>query len=107
MNNSTDWVNRIKQRANKLQVKKEKRAIRGLFSLCLMLSFGLVAYLGCISSGGSCIVPGAYGSMLMYEDAGSHVLVAVISFIVAVAITVICIRIREKNKKNNNSKKDE
>ncbi|MCR4991956.1 MAG: hypothetical protein K6A45_02820 [Lachnospiraceae bacterium] len=38
------------------------------------------------------------GNSLLSADAGGYVLTAVISFIAAVAITIICIKINEKNK---------
>ena len=45
---------------------------------------------------------GAFGAMLLREDAGGYVLVAVVSFAAAAAITALCIRLRSKE----NRKKD-
>jgi len=45
------------------------------------------------------------GNSLLSADAGGYVLTAVIAFIAAVAITVICVKIREKNKAS--SKEDD
>ncbi len=44
---------------------------------------------------------GRFGAMLLREDAGGYVLVAVVSFAAAAVITALCIRlrIREKQKK--------
>lgn len=44
---------------------------------------------------------GSFGTMLLREDAGGYVLVAVVSFAAAVVITALCFRlkIREKQKK--------
>ena len=44
---------------------------------------------------------GSFGTMLLREDAGGYVLVAVVSFAAAVVITALCfrLRIREKQKK--------
>ena len=42
-----------------------------------------------------------YGALLLYDDAGGYVFTGVLSFAVAVLITVLCIRSREKAKKNN------
>ena len=44
---------------------------------------------------------GVFGAMLLREDAGGYVLVAVVSFAAAAAITALCfrLRIREKQKK--------
>ena len=45
---------------------------------------------------------GSFGAMLLREDAGGYVLVAVISFAAAAAITALCIRLRNRE----NQKKD-
>lgn len=39
---------------------------------------------------------GMYGSILLHEDAGGYIMVAIISFIAAVIITFICIKYKEK-----------
>jgi len=39
---------------------------------------------------------GAFGAMLLREDAGGYVLVAVVSFAAAVVITVLCFHLRKK-----------
>lgn len=107
MYDAGERVRRIKLRGRKLGLKGENRLIGGLLSLCVTLSAFLVGIIGNMAGKGYCYVEGFYGSTLMYENAGSHVLVGVISFAAAVVITVLCIRNREKNKKNKNSKKDE
>ena len=43
---------------------------------------------------------GMYGTILLHEDAGGYVLVAVISFTVAVVITALCIKFRKKGQKS-------
>ena len=45
---------------------------------------------------------GVFGAMLLREDAGGYVLVAVVSFAAATAITALCIRLRNRE----NQKKD-
>ncbi len=45
---------------------------------------------------------GVFGAMLLREDAGGYVLVAVVSFAAAVAITALCFRLRNRE----NQKKD-
>ena len=41
-----------------------------------------------------------YGAILLHEGAGGYVLVAVISFTVAVVITALCIKFRKKGQKS-------
>ena len=45
---------------------------------------------------------GVFGAMLLREDAGGYVLVAVVSFAAAVIITALCFQLR----KRENQKKD-
>ena len=40
---------------------------------------------------------GMYGSILLHEDAGGYVLVAVVSFVTAVVFTLLCVKLRERN----------
>ena len=49
-----------------------------------------------------------FGAMLLREDAGGYVLVAVVSFAAAAAITALCMRfrIRENRKKGGTGKPD-
>ena len=49
---------------------------------------------------------GVFGTRLLREDAGGYVLVAVVSFAAAVAITALCfrLRIRENRKKGGADK---
>ena len=44
-----------------------------------------------------------YGAILLHEDAGGYVLVAVISFTVAVVITALCIKFRKKGQKSQDA----
>ncbi|MDD2491239.1 MAG: hypothetical protein PHV12_03485 [Bacteroidales bacterium] len=103
MHDTTERIRRVKLRVEELRCREEKRLIGSLFSLCVIL----VGIIGNMAGGGQRIATGLYGSMLMYENVGSHVLVGVISFSAAIGITVMCIRNKEKNKKILNSKKDE
>ena len=51
---------------------------------------------------------GVFGAMLLREDAGGYVLVAVVSFAAAVVITALCFRLRnrENQKKGGADKPD-
>ena len=49
---------------------------------------------------------GVFGAMLLREDAGGYVLVAVVSFAAAVVITALCFRLRSKeNRKKGGADK--
>ena len=46
---------------------------------------------------------GMYGTILLHEGAGGYVLVAVISFTVAVVITTLCIKFRKRGQKSQDA----
>ena len=51
---------------------------------------------GMIIGKGQTATRGVFGTMLLREDAGGYVLVAVVSFAAAVVITALCFRLRSK-----------
>ena len=48
---------------------------------------------------------GMYGSILLHEDAGGYVLVGVVSFATAVVITVLCVKLRERERRRQGTEK--
>ena len=48
---------------------------------------------------------GMYGSILLHEDAGGYVLVGVVSFATAVVITVLCVKLRERERRGRGTEK--
>ncbi len=53
-----------------------------------------------VFSGGSATSSGDnyYGSTPLYKGAGGYVLVAVLAFVAAVAVTLLCVRYRDRHK---------
>lgn len=107
MHNAAERIRRVKLRAEEIRRKRENKFLGSLFTLCLLLSTFLVGIIGKMGGGGRCAVVGFYGSTLMYENAGSYVLVGVISFVAAVIITVLCVRSKDKYKRIQSNQKDE
>ena len=62
---------------------------------------------GCVCSAGADSRMGVFGAMLLREDVGGYVLVAVVSFAAAVVVTVFCTRLRKNNKQQEQTKEDE
>ena len=62
---------------------------------------------GCVYSAGADSRMGGFGAMLLRDDAGGYVLVAVVSFAAAVVVTVFCTRLRKNNKQQEQTKEDE
>ena len=71
-------------------------------SVCPVLFLSLVGAMGIMQSR-PINATGMYGTILLHEGAGGYVLVAVISFTVAVVITALCIKFRKKGQKSQDA----
>ena len=92
----------VKQRVREMGRQRRRREVGGLSAVCLLLFAALMQAVGTLIGQGQTAAWGAFGAMLLREDAGGYVLVAVVSFAAAVVITVLCFRLR----KRENQKKD-
>ena len=110
MYDTTERVRRVKQTALRLIQKRERAALRRLETLCTVLALGLTGALAHFIGGPpGAAVQGAYGATLLSDSAGGYVLVGVASFTAAAVLTVVCMRLheREKRKKDNKPNKEE
>ena len=80
-----------------------KKRILSILLLCCMV---LTQAAGTVIAPGQTAAWGVFGAMLLREDAGGYVLVAVVSFAAAAAITALCFRLknRENQKKGGADK---
>ena len=92
----------VKQRVRENTRRRQRRGIYGLSAVCMLLFAVLTQTAGTVIGPGQPAAWGVFGAMLLREDAGGYVLVAVVSFAAAVVITVLCFRLR----KRENQKKD-
>ena len=92
----------VKQRVRENNRRRQRRGIYGLSAMCMLLFAVLMQAVGTVIGQGQTAVWGVFGAMLLREDAGGYVLVAVVSFAAAAAITALCIRLRNRE----NQKKD-
>ena len=92
----------VKQRVRKNTRRQQRRGIYGLSAMCMLLFVALIQAAGTVVGPGQPEAWGVFGAMLLREDAGGYVLVAVVSFAAAAAITALCfrLRIRENQKKD-------
>ena len=95
-------VTLVKQRVRENTRRKRQRGIYGLSAACMLLCAALMQTAGTVVGPGHPEAWGAFGAMLLREDAGGYVLVAVVSFAAAAVITALCFRLR----KRENQKKD-
>ena len=98
----------VKQRVRENTRRRQRRGIYGLSAMCMLLCAALMQTAGTIIGQGQTAVWGVFGAMLLRQDAGGYVLVAVVSFAAAAAITALCMRfrIRENRKKGGTGKPD-
>ena len=96
----------VKQRVRENTRRRQRREVISLSAFCLMLFTALAGAADVLIVRGQTAAWGAFGAMLLREDAGGYVLVAVVSFAAAAAITALCfrLRIRENQKKDGTDK---
>ena len=86
----------VKQRVRENTRRKRQRGIYGLSAACMLLFAVLTQTAGTVIGPGQTAAWGVFGAMLLREDAGGYVLVAVVSFAAAAAITALCFRLRNR-----------
>ena len=96
----------VKQRVRENTRRRQRREVGGLSAVCLLLCAALMQAAGTVVGPGQTAAWGSFGTMLLREDAGGYVLVAVVSFAAAVVVTALCfrLRIRENQKKDGADK---
>ena len=87
----------VKKRVHENTHRKQRRSIYVLSVLCMFLAAALAGMAGRAIGQGQTAAQGLFGAMLLRADAGGYVLVAVISFAIAMAVTVLCIRLRDRS----------
>ena len=86
----------VKQRVRENTRRRQRREVISLSAACMLLFAVLMQAAGTVVGPGQPEAWGVFGAMLLREDAGGYVLVAVLSFAAAAAITVLCFRLRNR-----------
>ena len=86
----------VKQRVWENTRRRQRRGIYRLSTACMLLCTVLMQAAGMIIGKGQTATRGVFGTMLLRQDAGGYVLVAVVSFAAAVVVTALCFRLRSK-----------
>ena len=86
----------VKQRVRENTRRRQRREVISLSAFCLMLFTALAGAADVLIVRGQTAAWGEFGAMLLREDAGGYVLVAVVSFAAAAAITALCFRLRSR-----------
>ena len=98
----------VKQRVRENTRRRQRRKAISLSAACMLLFVVLMQAAGTVVGSGQPEAWGVFGAMLLREDAGGYVLVAVVSFAAAVVITALCFRLRnrENRRKDGTGKPD-
>ena len=98
----------VKQRVRENTRRRQRREAISLSAACMLLFVVLTQAAGTVVAPGQTAAWGSFGTMLLREDAGGYVLVAVVSFAAAAAFTALCFRLRnrENQKKDGTGKPD-
>ena len=101
-------VTLVKQRVRETTRRRQRHEAISLSAACMLLCAALTQAAGTVVGPGQTAAWGVFGAMLLREDAGGYVLVAVVSFAAAAAITALCFRLRnrENQKKDRTGKPD-
>ena len=92
----------VKQRGRENTRRRQWRGIYGLSAACMLLFAVMMQAADVFAVQEQTAAWGVFGAMLLREDVGGYVLVAVVSFAAAVVITALCFQLR----KRENQKKD-
>ena len=97
----------VKQRVRENTRRRQRREAISLSAACMLLCAALTQAVDVFAVQGQTAAWGVFGAMLLREDVGGYVLVAVVSFAAAVVVTVFCTRLRKNNKQQEQTKEDE
>ena len=86
----------VKQRARENTRRRQRREAISLSAACMLLCAALTQAADAFAVQGQTAAWGSFGAMLLREDAGGYVLVGVVSFAAAAAITALCFRLRNR-----------
>ena len=99
MRNNSERIEAMHERAKRIKRAKDKRINSVLGACSALLLVGIVVFATLMGGGLHPINNiGETGSSLLDEEVGGYVLVAVTSFMVAVVVTVLCIKWNNKRK---------
>ena len=96
MYNTARRVALVKQRVRENTRRRQRREAISLSAVCMLLCAALTQAADAFAVKGQTAAWGSFGAMLLREDAGGYVLVGVVSFAAAAAITALCFRLRNR-----------
>ena len=96
----------VKQRVRENNRRRQRREAISLSAACMLLCAALMQTAGTVVAPGQTAAWGSFGAMLLRQDAGGYVLVGVAAFTAAVVLTVVCMRLHEREKQKRKHEED-
>ena len=96
----------VKQRVRENTRRRQWRGIYGLSAACMLLFAVMMQAADVFAVQEQTAAWGVFGAMLLREDAGGYVLVGVAAFVAAVVLTVVCMRLHEREKQKQKHEED-
>jgi len=87
----------IRRRGKRIRDRHEKRVGQGLSAAAFVVAAVLLGTIGMLGGKGVRGTQTVYGSFLVPAEAGGYVLVAVLAFVLGVALTLMIQKYKEKN----------
>ena len=97
----------VKQRVRENTRRRQRHEAISLSAACMLLFAVLMQAADALIAPGQAAAWGSFGTMLLREDAGGYVLVAVVSFAAAVVLTICCVRLHEHEKRKRKTMQKE
>ena len=107
MYDTAERLRRSKLAARQRVRRQERIALRRRGTLCAALALALTGALTHFAGSIPGTVQGAYGAPLLADSAGGYVLVGVAAFVIAVALTVVCMRLHARDEQNGDDHHEE
>ena len=96
----------VKQRVRENTRRRQRHEAISLSAACMLLFAVLMQAADALIAPGQTAAWGSFGAMLLREDAGGYVLVGVAAFAAAVVLTVVCMRLHEREKQKQKHEED-
>ena len=97
----------VENRIQRRKIRKLRRSIASLSALCAaLLGLAVFSLYSFISFGEVGNYHSVYGTLMISDEAGGYVLVGVLSFFVAVAVTLLCIYLKRRKDSPSGSEAD-
>ena len=106
MSDTARRVALVKQRVRENTRRRQRREAISLSAACMLLCAALTQAADALIVRGQTAAQGIFGAMLLREDAGGYVLVGVAAFTAAVVLTVVCMRLHEREKQKQKHEED-